>query len=293
MGERAAGASTYISYDNPCPVCGADAPETFRIYFDGFIKLFRCGCGFVGHFGGPGKFDAPDYANFFRDGGLPGDDAFYPPRSASNFEDMVRRIERHKAPPADLLDVGCYGGHFLQIAQAAGYSVHGVEAAEEVAAYAREKTGIGITSGAYGKDLLDAGSFDVITMMHVFEHVFDPSDLMEAARHHLRSRGLLVIDVPSLWNPVMLVYSRMRIRRLAERFSEFSAVNNQHFAYYQPRTLQRMIERHGFRVVEIATGRYAAKYGLGKPRLRPVIRAVDRVSQRFQVGTIFAVAQKV
>src|SRR5439155_3495266 len=169
----------------------------------------------------------------------------------------LARIAQFKPPPARLLDVGCFGGHFLLTALDNGYEVEGVEAADAVAQYVRQKTGLRITSGLYAPELFEPEQFDVITMMHVFEHVLDPTDLLKSARMHLRPGGLLAIDVPSLWNPVMLVYGRTRLRLLVEnRMSGLSAVLPQHYAFYQPATLRRTLKRHGWEVAHLATGRY-------------------------------------
>ena len=282
-----------LSYSNPCPVCGEQRIDRFRLYFDGFIKLFRCStCGFVGHFSGPGTFRFPDYTAFYSEGTLPSDDQLYPTRFSRNLEDMIARIREHCPPPARVLDVGCFGGYFMTMLKSAGYDVHGVEASEAIASYAREKTGLPIKAGMYVKEMFGHEEFDVITLLHVFEHMPDPVDTLSIVRYHLRHGGFVVIDVPSLRNPLMLLYSLTRINYIVTRFRAWSAINPQHIAYYRPDSLRRVLGRAGFRVVEMATGRYSVKYCASSLVLHPLLRAIDALCQRFQVGTIFTIARK-
>jgi len=41
------------AFNKPCVICGEESTASFKIWFDGYIKLFKCQkCGFVAQFSG-------------------------------------------------------------------------------------------------------------------------------------------------------------------------------------------------------------------------------------------------
>ena len=283
------------SYSNPCPICSEERIDRFRLFFDGSIKTFRCTtCGFVGHFPGPGTFGFPNYADSYASSVLPANlDQQYTAAAPRNIEDIIARLAKYCPPPARVLDVGCHTGVFIKRLSEAGYVPHGVEAADAIARYARDKTGLPVTSGLYERTMFGPEEFDVITFLNVFHHMPDPMSTLRAASYHLRRHGLIVIDVPSLQNPVMLLYSLTHIKSIVLRFRTWSAVNNpQIVACYRPKVLSRALTSAGFNLCEIATGRYSTKYSMPYASLSPLLRWVDALCQRFQIGTILAIAAK-
>ncbi len=107
---------------------------------------------------------------------------------------------RHLPRPwrgARLLDVGCGNGEFLAFAQRAGWEAIGVEPDERAVRIARER-GVQVLLG--GVEALEGamGSFDVITLSHVIEHVHDPVNVLRRCRELLRPGGWLWMDTPNL-----------------------------------------------------------------------------------------------
>ncbi|MDA8303214.1 MAG: class I SAM-dependent methyltransferase [Actinomycetota bacterium] len=93
--------------------------------------------------------------------------------------------------PHTLLDVGCAHGSFALTAQRDGWATAGVELAAEARERAA-KRGLRMFSS-----LEDAhGSYGLITMMHVLEHLIDPMAGLTAARQLIDPNGLLLIELP-------------------------------------------------------------------------------------------------
>ncbi|MFM5886104.1 MAG: class I SAM-dependent methyltransferase [Novosphingobium sp.] len=97
-----------------------------------------------------------------------------------------------------LLDVGCSTGLFLDLARTAGFAVKGVEFSEESAGFARDHFGLTVERGSI-HDCTDAdGSYDVLTMFDVIEHVPDPLADMAAALRLLKPGAWFVLSTPNI-----------------------------------------------------------------------------------------------
>jgi len=108
-----------------------------------------------------------------------------------------RHLTKSRFPePGRLLDIGCGNGAFLQRAIEMGWQVQGVEP-DPVAVGVCHGIGLSVIQGDAFSDELKEGSFDVITMSHVLEHVADPSALLERAYRLLKPGGWLWIAVPN------------------------------------------------------------------------------------------------
>ena len=100
-----------------CPVCDENNPNVFRIYFDGYLKLYQCNkCSFVAQYPGPGtntiieKYDDCYSFDFLNKG-----QEFMYPQRQKVITDVAKRIKNY-IDKGKLLDVGCGDGHFYQFA---------------------------------------------------------------------------------------------------------------------------------------------------------------------------------
>lgn len=92
-----------------------------------------------------------------------------------------------------ILDIGAGTGDFLVEAEKKGWKIDGVEPSETARAHAKSK-GIKLRETT---EEFTSNSFDVITMWHVFEHVYDLRAQIVELEHLLKKGGLLVIAVPN------------------------------------------------------------------------------------------------
>lgn len=94
-----------------------------------------------------------------------------------------------------LLDIGCATGDFLLYMQYKGWSVTGIEPDENARLKATTR-GLNVFDENF-LDQLDAGSFDIITLWHVLEHVSELQERMRQIMRLLKPGGRLVIAVPN------------------------------------------------------------------------------------------------
>lgn len=155
---------------------------------------------------------------------------------------IVRRLADTVDLPTHgrLLDVGCGNGAFLSAwsRQHPGWALLGTEVSDTYRANVEAIPGVErLHTGA-----LDAlpGGFDVISLIHVFEHIPDPLSFLRGVWRQLAPGGLLLIEVPDCAeNPFMLLVA-------------------DHCSHFSPPLLAGVIEAAGFVDVH-AADRWVAK----------------------------------
>lgn len=100
-----------------------------------------------------------------------------------------------------VLDVGCATGNFLAGMRTQGWEVWGVEPNPVAAQYAREQVGLNVETGILEDSNFPTEFFDVVTLWHVFEHVFDPRSTLDKAWRLLKPNGWLILTIPHLESP--------------------------------------------------------------------------------------------
>lgn len=150
------------------------------------------------------------------------------------------------------LEVGCAGGAFLHAAATAGYDACGVEFSEVAAQLAREKFGLNVVTG----DLADArfpdGSFDVVFMGDVLEHLPDPLATCKEVFRVLSPGGIFVIHCPMQTNTL---FSRAGF--LAYELAQKKATVHlppYHLFEYRPGSMAALLRRCGFNILKRSQG---------------------------------------
>jgi SAM-dependent methyltransferase len=141
--------------------------------------------------------------------------------------------------PGRLLDYGCGTGHFLARAQQARWWVAGVEPNERARqeAAARVQEPIRKPSDLAG---LPAGSFDIVTLWHVLEHVHTLNETLDELIRVLRQDGKLLIAVP---NPDSLDAQHYR-----QAWAAYDVPR--HLYHFVPATMRQLLARHGLRIAQ-------------------------------------------
>jgi len=133
-----------------------------------------------------------------------------------------------------LLDYGCGTGHFLAGAKKAGWQVTGLEPSDRARQEATERVGQPIAQpGALGT--LPAGTFDVITLWHVLEHVHTLNETLDQLIAALRPQGKLLIAVPNV--------DSLDAQHYRQDWAAYDVPR--HLYHFAPATMRELLARHG------------------------------------------------
>jgi len=121
----------------------------------------------------------------------------------ASYRQRLAAIADLAPPPARLLEVGCARGVFLDLAAKAGYAASGIEMNPHGAAYAREKFGLDVATGAFGPGMTAPGAFGAVASYDTIEHVADPRGFMSAVAGALAPGGVAAIGTPDASSPLL------------------------------------------------------------------------------------------
>lgn len=234
-----------------CPLCGGEHLKHTLTCTDHYASgeqfgLVRCDdCGFVFTQGAPVEaeigryYETPDYISHTdtRKGLM--NRAYHWVRRymLSSKARLIKRVSG--LDKGVLLDIGTGTGYFSHAMKACGWQVKAIEKSPQARAFAKEHFELEVDT----EDALAgyaAGSFDVITLWHVMEHLEHLNETWERLSALLKERGVLVVAVP---NPAS--YD-------AEKYGEWWAAYDvpRHLWHFTPAVMQQFGAKHGFKLAE-------------------------------------------
>ncbi len=146
-----------------------------------------------------------------------------------------------------LLDVGSGPGRFLQHGvERGGWTVKGLEPSTQAVAHSR-RLGLDVTQAFLTDDIAATlGSFDVVHMSEVLEHVPDPRGVVTLAHGLLGPGGLLAVMVPNDYSPIQSAL------RDACGFRPWWVAPPHHVNYFDVQSIQRVLKPR-FDIVSVDT----------------------------------------
>ena len=106
------------------------------------------------------------------------------------------RLLSVRLPPARVLEVGCAHGGYVALLGWAGFEATGTELSSWVARLAHDIFGVKVLAGPVEDQPLEPGSFDIVVMNDVIEHLPDPLGTIGHCAKLLAKDGLFVIQTP-------------------------------------------------------------------------------------------------
>ncbi|MEY4384283.1 MAG: hypothetical protein RI995_1825 [Bacteroidota bacterium] len=138
----------------------------------------------------------------------------------------------------ELLDIGCGNGHFLQACKQAGWKVSGMELDLKTAEQARKNTGAKIVN--HLEEIKADETFQIISLWHVLEHVYELDQYFEFFKSHLKQDGKLLLALP---NPKS---------HDAEKFKAYWAAYDvpRHIHHFTPKSIELLANKNGFKLTK-------------------------------------------
>lgn len=164
------------------------------------------------------------------------------------YKERYEQLEEHL--PADsrrILDIGSGLGFFLEFGDTRGWSGLGIEPAEEAANHAQE-LGVDVVQEFFDEELSHTlGTFDVVHMAEILEHVPDPTRALQLARGLLDRGGLVSVIVPNDYNPFQ------ETLRTECGYDPWWVAPPHHINYFDFESLGQLLDHTGFRVIHRTT----------------------------------------
>jgi 2-polyprenyl-3-methyl-5-hydroxy-6-metoxy-1,4-benzoquinol methylase len=149
------------------------------------------------------------------------------------------------APTGRLLEIGCGSGGRIAGLKQFGWEVEGQDVDLKAVERCREQ-GLKVHHGPIESCCLSKGSYDVILMAHVLEHLHNPADVLKQCREMLKPGGRIIITTPNMSALGRLVYRKYWLPLDPPR----------HITIFSPESLRNILKTAGFDSVKVSTVTY-------------------------------------
>jgi 2-polyprenyl-3-methyl-5-hydroxy-6-metoxy-1,4-benzoquinol methylase len=242
------------SREHRCCVCGAaEASLVGRMNYAGLgewdvVQCFECGLA---------SFDPIPGLDVIREGGrrlyLVEQSSHSRRRFLHFFSRSYRRgghfalhyLRRHAllAEHPALIEVGAGNGYFSQGVRKIfpGAAICYLDVMEDLRAYYEDHFEAEAVIGEFSAAAFDGRTFDLIIARDILEHVRDPLQFLRDAHALLKPSGILFFITPN---------GRENLWECSQRFKHSGSATliwQNHFHFYLPETLRRMLQTAGFR----------------------------------------------
>jgi 2-polyprenyl-3-methyl-5-hydroxy-6-metoxy-1,4-benzoquinol methylase len=270
-----------------CPLCGGrEHKELFRAtdvnsrVTDEEFTIVRCACRMV--FLNPVPRDLGRYYPAAYD---PHRDRGGAPKKLRKGSHRFDRLAGMK--PGRLLDVGCGSGYDLAAMREKGWEAAGVEMNAQAAAHARAQ-GLDVRQGTLLDARLGEGSFDVVTLFHVLEHLVNVREVVSEVARVLKPGGVMLAQVPNV--------EGANAKLFREHWYELDVPR--HVNFFSPATLKALVSKElpvaSLRWIESSADFRRSlknKYGrtFGAKVARPLLRVTYTVLNLWRTGDMLEV----
>ncbi len=152
-------------------------------------------------------------------------------------------------PRGKLLDVGCATGVFFEFFDRDSWDLYGTETTAMAAESARSRYGADTTIGTLREAHYPMEFFDVVSILDTIYFFSDPKQELIEVRRILKADGILAVEIPGI------LYRFIRgigpLCWLLDRKWSSISTDSWHLYYFSPRTMHRLLEAAGFRIIAV------------------------------------------
>jgi SAM-dependent methyltransferase len=227
-----------------CPLCADPRPEVWMTAPDRFngrqeqYRLVRCPkCSLVWLKDPPSLSEMGEH--YGRDYDRTIAEAAKSPAHWFSRRDALVRLKLG----GSVLDLGCGSGGFLSVVKSPSWKLYGVEISESAAKVARERCGAEVFVGNIVDAPFPPASFDAITCFNVFEHVYEPREVLRKVAEWLKPGGVFYTMMPNIDSAAARIF----------RSYWYALELPRHLFHFSPATLKRLAQASGLKEVSVTT----------------------------------------
>ncbi len=135
-----------------------------------------------------------------------------------------------------LLDVGSGSGYFINFLKNKGYETTGVEISEKARQLCMDNFGIETNEPSAFLNKTLGTNYDLITLWHVFEHVYTYEEFFELFNYSLSESGRLILALPNCNSTDAQLYN--------EHWAAYDTPR--HLWHFTPEMIEQFAKRRGF-----------------------------------------------
>ncbi len=228
----------------PCLLCGESRTEVVASG-SGAAQLVRCrNDGLVFLNPRPTRAALREFhTRFVRENNLELFDGYRREILRREAEAVKRRV-----PAGKLLDVGCATGTFFEFFSADRWLLFGVDTSGLAVERAGGERPAHVCQGTLGEAQFPLQFFDVVTILDTLYYAPDPIAELRESHRILKDDGLLAVEIPGL--AYTLVRAKDPLCRLLDGRASPRLADSCHLYQFSPSTMERLLARCGFRVLE-------------------------------------------
>lgn len=220
-----------------CPLCKGDGISSY-LQSEKILKCNQCNLVFMSSEQIPDNLDSYYQNNVFYANNA--HSLALTNRMSKSAAFYLKTIMGFTKPNPDklLVDIGSNYGSLLEVANEAGFHSVGLEKNRYLVEIGKER-GLDVHDSDLAK-LSVSNPINVITALHVIEHLLDPKSFLQTIFNRLEPGGILLIGTPNIES------------YLAKKDGlSWKYIAYEHLFYFSPKVLSELLSETGFEIIEI------------------------------------------
>lgn len=153
---------------------------------------------------------------------------------------QIKLLSRYLKPNANILEIGCGQGIFLNELKKLGFNVVGIEPSKTAVKKAREN-GLNVINDYFPNKEISHKKFDAVIMIHVLEHINNTDMILREIQKIITPGGFLML-VQTNWKGLMpRIY----------KSNWYAWVPRDHYWHFTPKGLKIYCKKFNFKIIKI------------------------------------------
>ncbi len=165
-------------------------------------------------------------------------------------------IEGYRNNKGKLFDIGCGYGHLLMQAKKRNWQISGFDVDCRTIERISKTVGSDLLCGDFLKLSFTEENFDVITMLHVIEHLKNPQQYLKIIYSILKKEGIFFLALPNIRSrSAIFKFGLEKIGLRKENRGSYYDTGH-HLWYFSPKSIKNTLDKYGFKIIDIRSGRH-------------------------------------
>ena len=143
---------------------------------------------------------------------------------------------------SSVIDIGCGNGKLLEKISSLGKNIElsGIELDSKAAKRASKIENVKIYNSAFQETELKTNKFDIICMIHSFEHIPEPENIIKKLKNISSTESILYIAIPNISSFQFIIFGKHWLHLDPEW----------HLHFIKPATLIQKMDKAGFKLIK-------------------------------------------